>query len=45
MAWTVAALAAALGAQAEGDGSVEVDGAAEPAEAGPRDLALALSPR
>lgn len=45
MAWTVAALAAALGAAVEGDGSVEVDGAAEPAAAGPRDLALALSPR
>jgi UDP-3-O-[3-hydroxymyristoyl] glucosamine N-acyltransferase len=43
--WTVAALARALGAAVEGDGSIEVDGATEPAEAGPRDLALALSPR
>jgi UDP-3-O-[3-hydroxymyristoyl] glucosamine N-acyltransferase len=44
MALTVARIAEALEARAEGDTGIEVDGAAEPAAAGPRDLALALAP-
>ncbi|MBP1804429.1 UDP-3-O-(3-hydroxymyristoyl)glucosamine N-acyltransferase [Rubellimicrobium aerolatum] len=42
---TIAQIAEALGAEAEGDLRIEVDGAAEPAAAGSRDLAMALSPR
>lgn len=38
-------LADALKARLEGDGSIVIDGAAEPAAAGPRDLALAMQPR
>lgn len=41
---TIARIAEALGAQAEGDLSIEVEGAAEPASAGPGDLAVALAP-
>ena len=37
-------LAAALGARLEGDGSLWITGAAEPASAGPEDLALAMRP-
>lgn len=44
MAFTVEEIAARLGAEAFGDGSLPIDGAAEPSRAGPRDLALALSP-
>lgn len=38
-------VAAALGAEAAGDLDMCILGAAEPADAGPRDLALAMSPR
>ena len=38
-------LAAALGARLEGDGGLTITGAAEPASAGPGDLALAMQPR
>lgn len=38
-------IAAALGARAEGDVTLLVRGAAEPAEAGPDDLALAMNPK
>ncbi|HVG48679.1 MAG TPA: UDP-3-O-(3-hydroxymyristoyl)glucosamine N-acyltransferase [Rubellimicrobium sp.] len=41
---TIARIAEALGAEAEGDLSIGVRGAAEPAAAGPEDLALALVP-
>lgn len=41
---TVGRLAAALGAEALGDASLPLRGAAEPAAAGPDDLAVALSP-
>lgn len=37
-------IAAALGAEVQGDGAIEVVRAAEPQEAGPDDLALAMSP-
>lgn len=37
-------LAEAIGARLDGDGSLEVTGVAEPADAGPRDLALAMQP-
>ena len=40
----LADIAAALSAEAEGDGTIRVRGAAEPGQAGPDDLALALSP-
>lgn len=43
MAQTVESIARALGAQAEGDLSLPIDGAAEPSAAGPRQLALAMS--
>lgn len=42
---TVGRVAEALGARAAGDLSLPVTGAAEPSEAGPQDLALALAPR
>lgn len=45
MTHRIADLAAALGAEAAGDLDLTVDGAAEPAEAGPRHLALAMSPK
>jgi UDP-3-O-[3-hydroxymyristoyl] glucosamine N-acyltransferase len=41
---TVAALAAALGAEAHGDTDLEIGGAAEPAAAGPDEIALAMQP-
>jgi len=41
---TIARIAEALGAEAEGDLAIEVRGASEPAAAGPDDLALALAP-
>ncbi len=41
---TVGELARALGAEALGDGSLPLDGAAEPDKAGPRQIALAMSP-
>ena len=44
MAYTIQQIATALGAQALGAVDLEVDSAAEPAEAGPRHLALAMTP-
>ena len=41
---SVGELARALGAEAEGDVSLPLDGAAEPDKAGPRQIALAMSP-
>ncbi len=41
----LAEIAAALGAELAGDGSIPIRGAAEPAEAGPDHLALALTDR
>ncbi|MCX7645704.1 MAG: UDP-3-O-(3-hydroxymyristoyl)glucosamine N-acyltransferase [Rhodobacteraceae bacterium] len=41
---TIADIAAALGARAEGDTAIRVRGAAEPAAAGPDEIALAMSP-
>lgn len=41
----IADIAAALGARCEGDGALEVLRAAEPGQAGPEDLALAMSPK
>jgi len=45
MGFTVAELAKALGAVAVGDTSLIVQRAAEPADAGPDDLALAMNPK
>jgi UDP-3-O-[3-hydroxymyristoyl] glucosamine N-acyltransferase len=45
MPHTIAEIAAALGAEAAGDLTLAIDGAAEPAQAGPRDLALAMDPK
>ncbi|WP_343115532.1 UDP-3-O-(3-hydroxymyristoyl)glucosamine N-acyltransferase [Ostreiculturibacter nitratireducens] len=45
MTHTIAEIAAALGAPAEGATDIVVRRAAEPAEAGPEDLALAMDPR
>ncbi|WP_420567329.1 UDP-3-O-(3-hydroxymyristoyl)glucosamine N-acyltransferase [Thalassovita sp.] len=45
MAYTVQDIATALGAEAFGDVTLKIDGVAEPALAGPRDLALAMSPK
>ncbi|WP_225029963.1 UDP-3-O-(3-hydroxymyristoyl)glucosamine N-acyltransferase [Xinfangfangia pollutisoli] len=45
MAYTIRDIAAALGAEAEGDLDLTVSGAAEPAAAGPAQLALAMDPR
>ncbi|MCU0853435.1 MAG: UDP-3-O-(3-hydroxymyristoyl)glucosamine N-acyltransferase [Rhodobacteraceae bacterium] len=44
MTHTIADIAAALGAELFGDGSIRVTGAAEPAMAGPAHLALAMKP-
>ncbi len=44
MAHRLAEIAAALGATLEGDGSLAIAGASEPAEAGPEALALAMKP-
>jgi UDP-3-O-[3-hydroxymyristoyl] glucosamine N-acyltransferase len=44
MTHTIADIAAALGAELFGDGSIRVTGAAEPAMAGPGHLALAMKP-
>ena len=45
MSWTIDEIAAALQARVLGDGAVRVDGASEPASAGPTDLALAMDPK
>jgi UDP-3-O-[3-hydroxymyristoyl] glucosamine N-acyltransferase len=44
MTHTVADIAAALGADLQGDGRIRVVGAAEPSSAGPEHLALAMTP-
>jgi UDP-3-O-[3-hydroxymyristoyl] glucosamine N-acyltransferase len=44
MSHSIAEIAAALGAELHGDGSIRVTGAAEPAMAGPAQLALAMKP-
>lgn len=44
MTLTLGDIATALGAQASGALDIEITGAAEPADAGPTDLALAMSP-
>ncbi len=44
MRYTIAEIAAAIGAEAAGDLTLSVTGAAEPAAAGPDELALAMSP-
>lgn len=44
MAERLSEIAAALDARLEGDGTIPVSGAAEPGEAGPADLALAMQP-
>jgi UDP-3-O-[3-hydroxymyristoyl] glucosamine N-acyltransferase len=44
MTHTIADIAAALGAELFGDGTIRVTGAAEPAMAGPEHLALAMKP-
>ena len=43
MALTISTIAAAIGAPFEGDGGLLIDGAAEPASAGPHHLALATN--
>ncbi|MFN7223484.1 MAG: UDP-3-O-(3-hydroxymyristoyl)glucosamine N-acyltransferase [Paracoccaceae bacterium] len=45
MSHSIADIAAALGAEFAGDGSLMVRGAAEPQQAGPEDLALAVNPK
>ncbi|MEL6641411.1 MAG: UDP-3-O-(3-hydroxymyristoyl)glucosamine N-acyltransferase [Pseudomonadota bacterium] len=45
MGTTVQEIATALQATVFGDGTLEIDGLAEPQSAGPRDLALAMSPK
>ncbi len=44
MKYSIASIADALGGEASGDAAIEIAGLAEPAEAGPSDLALALNP-
>lgn len=44
MAYSMNEIARALGGEVLGNGAFEVDGVAEPAAAGPRDLALAMKP-
>lgn len=45
MTFTIAEIAEALGAEAAGDVSIAVAGVAEPADAGPDRLAMAMSPK
>ncbi|MEQ9239359.1 UDP-3-O-(3-hydroxymyristoyl)glucosamine N-acyltransferase [Roseovarius indicus] len=45
MSYTIEQIAAALGTQAVGDTGIEVDSLAEPTDAGPRHLALAMKPQ
>lgn len=45
MAYSIQEIAASLGAKAVGDTSLTIDKLAEPAQAGQRDLALAMSPK
>lgn len=45
MSFTVQQIADAIGAEAQGDTSLVIERAAEPGDAGPDDLALAMSPK
>ncbi|SLN10687.1 UDP-3-O-acylglucosamine N-acyltransferase [Pseudoruegeria aquimaris] len=45
MSYTIAEIAEALGARAVGDAQLRITGAAEPADAGPQDLAMAMDPK
>ncbi len=45
MTHCIADIAAAIGAEFVGDGALQVQGAAEPHQAGPQDLALAVNPK
>ena len=45
MLLTVSELAAALGVEAQGDGTLQISALSEPADAGPNDLALASNPK
>ncbi|MCG7518266.1 UDP-3-O-(3-hydroxymyristoyl)glucosamine N-acyltransferase [Ruegeria sp. Ofav3-42] len=45
MQYTIEQIAEALGADSQGDLSVVIERAAEPADAGPTDLAMAMSPK
>lgn len=45
MSYTIAEIATALAAHAEGDLDLRISGASEPASAGPQDLALAMDPK
>lgn len=45
MPYTLAQIAEALDARCEGDGTLPITGAAEPRDAGPESLALAMEPR
>ncbi len=45
MGYSIGEIARALGAEAAGDAGIEIARAAEPADAGPDDLALAMSPK
>ena len=45
MSYTIEQIAAALGTQAVGDTGIEIDSLAEPTDAGPRHLALAMKPQ
>ena len=45
MSYTIREIAAALGAEALGAADISVKGAAEPSEAGPDDLAMAMEPK
>ena len=45
MSWTTGEIAAALGTTCLGDATIGITGAAEPALAGPTDLALAMNPK
>lgn len=44
MPYSMSEIARALGAEVLGNGALEIDSVAEPAEAGPRDLAIAMKP-
>ncbi len=45
MSHTIAEIAASLGLEAQGEASLRITGVAEPASAGPDDLALAMQPK
>lgn len=45
MQFTIQQIADALGAECQGDGGLTIVRAAEPGDAGPTDLAMAMSPK